>query len=100
MEASILFDVFDWLWRHTPDVAIVGILILVSVWTAVKINNFGHRFAATERLCNDIHNRQLPEIKTELNSMNDRLCKIELSLNTIITYLSTKSGKFNISDKS
>lgn len=109
MEGLIVTDVFNWLTGHFPDVAALVFLIIVVAWTAIKINNFGHRFTATEQLCNNIQTQQLPEIRAEIkevrremnerfSKIDERLFKIELSLNTIATYLSTKSGKFNIGD--
>ena len=94
-------ELLDWLWQHAPGL-LVFILIVAAIWLTLKINSFSHRLASTERVCNDINDRQkeMSKAMQEMNTqMNARFSKIELSLNTIMTYLSTKSGKFNIAEK-
>lgn len=95
---NVFTELLDWLWFHAPGLLVLFLIVGGCVWFAIKINDFSHRLGVTEKLCNDINTRQLPEIRTELKEINVRLSKIELSLNTIITYLSTKSGKFNIAE--
>lgn len=66
-----------------------------------RLTNVEVRLEATEKLVRDINDRQLPEIRNEIKNLqkemderfekvDQRFDKIELSLNTIITYLSTK----------
>jgi len=105
MKASIV-DGFSWLWDHKPDVAIVFFLIIMAVLVTNMIKNFMKRFEATEKLCVDIQKTmddrfskvddRFSKVEDRLSKVEDRLIKIELSLNTIITYLSTKSGKINL----
>ncbi len=89
MKTLIVTQVHDWLVNHFPDVTAFVFVVGVLVWLTIRINNFGHRFTATEQLCNDIHTRQLPEIRNRLDKIDERLSRIELSLNAIITFLST-----------
>jgi len=90
-------ELLDWLWQHAPGLLVLLLIVAGCIWLAFKINefaitlnNFDHRLTATEKLCN--------ELKEGQKEINSRLSKIELSLNTIITYLSTKSGKFNFGE--
>jgi hypothetical protein len=101
---TILANGFNWLSRQVPALALVVFIMISTVWVTVMITNFDNRLAKTEALCNDINARQLPDIRAEIKgvndriskleaSMNERLLRIELQLNTIITYIETKEGR-------
>ena len=93
---TILSNGLTWLTKHVPGVALVGFVMISVVWVTVLITDFNHRLAETERLCNDINTRQLPEIRAEMDrrfsEVDKRLLRIEMQLNTIITYIETKEG--------
>lgn len=90
MKNANIFDLLDLIWSHAPDIAVIAMFIGSIVWLTIKVTNFGHRLnnldrrvETTERLCNDINNRQLPEIR-------DRLTGIEKILIRLDTFLCTK----------
>jgi chromosome segregation ATPase len=72
-----MIDFFDWAWIHMPHLTAVGMIVFAAVWLTIKINNFGHRIDATERLCIDIQHRQLPEIRSEVFDLKGRMSKVE-----------------------
>jgi hypothetical protein len=98
----MLMDFFDWAWLHVPHLTLVGMIVFASVWLAIKVNNFGHRLNATERLCHDIHTRveerfakvedRISKVEDRLSKVEDRLSKIELTLVRIETYLATTTS--------
>ena len=94
---TILANGLGWLTKHVPGVSLVAFVMISVIWVTVLITNFNHRLGETERLCNDMNKRQLPEIRADIKrletTMNERLLRIELQLNTIITYLETKEGR-------
>ncbi|HEX8059337.1 MAG TPA: hypothetical protein VF473_00310 [Cyclobacteriaceae bacterium] len=94
---TLIANGISWLSRQIPALALMLFIMICTVWVTVVITDFNHRLAETERLCNDINTRQLPEINTRITkleaSMNERFLRIELQLQTIITYIETKEGK-------
>jgi len=100
---TLLANGINWLSRQVPGLAFVIFIMISTVWVTVMITNFSHRLSETERLVNDINTRQLPEIRMQIKDMkaemdkrfaaiDERLLRIELQLNTIITYIETKEG--------
>jgi len=87
-------ELLDWLWVHAPGLLVLVLIVAGCIWLTVNVNDFGNRLGATELLCNELNDRQ----KEMSREMNARFSKIELSLNTIITYLPTKSGKFHFEE--
>lgn len=93
---TLLANGINWLSRQVPGLAFVIFIMISTVWVTVMITNFSHRLSETERLVNDINTRQLPEMKANSDKkfaeIEQRLTRIELQLNTIITYIETKEG--------
>ncbi|HEX8059338.1 MAG TPA: hypothetical protein VF473_00315 [Cyclobacteriaceae bacterium] len=105
---SNLENGIEWLWNHKPDIAFVGIIVACAVWITTTVNTFDRRLYETERLCSDINERQLPEVRqelkeirveikeikeVELKSIKEDIVEIKLILKKIDTYLSTTSSK-------
>jgi hypothetical protein len=115
---TILANGLTRLTRHVPAVALVILLITAVVGATVAVTNFIHGVNETHRLVEDINNRQLPDLRKEMDRRFDvmdkkfsdklsevdkkfsdkfseadaRLQRIELQLNRIITYIETKEG--------
>ena len=91
---TIFANGLSWLTKNVPGVALIGFLMVSVFWFGVKVTAFEYGLAETERVCNDINTRQLPEIRSEMDrrfsEIDKRLLKIEIQLNTIITYIETR----------
>ncbi len=104
-----------WLWNHKPDVAIAGALVAGAIWITSAVNSAQSRLATTERLCNDMNERQLPEIreqirevrgeiketrdemkqmKEEITEIKQDVIEIKLFMKKIDTYLSSTDKKY------
>lgn len=86
----------NWLNKHVPGLGFITFLMISVIWVTVMITNFTHRLSETERKCDDISTRQLPEIRAEMDrrfsKVDERLQKIELQLNRVVIYIETKEG--------
>lgn len=75
-------ELFDWLWQDMQGLLVLTLIVVGFIWLAftvsefaVRLNSFDNRLTARESLCNDINNRQLPEVHAELKEINVRLSK-------------------------
>jgi hypothetical protein len=99
---SIVESGMEWLWSHKPDIALVGVVLACAIWITSTVNSFEHRLAETERVCNVMTERQLPELRieikemkeTELREIKEDIVEIKLILKRIDTYLSITSEKY------
>lgn len=91
---TIIEHLLEWLWKHKPDVAFVGVLLACTVWITLSIENFNDRLDRTERLCNDIDQHQLPEIRSDIRQMKEDIVEIKLFMKKMDTYLATTSDKY------
>jgi hypothetical protein len=115
MNDTTLLPDFKWLFNQNPNTAFLAVLLGFSIWMSIKmtqfngqltefeirLNGFEGHLTVTENLVRDINERQLPEIRNDIKNLqkemdarfekvDERFDKVELSLNTIITYLSAK----------
>ncbi len=99
--------IFEWLWSHRPDMAVICMFACGISWAAVSVNNFDNRLTTAERELPEIR-AEMKEIRTEMHSrfeeiderfeeiderfeeIHKRFDRIELTLNTVVTYLSVK----------
>jgi septal ring factor EnvC (AmiA/AmiB activator) len=87
MQDSLIVNFLDQAWKRVPVLVAVGFIVYFIVWITIGVTNFANRVNATAELTNDIHTKQLPEIRERLTGVETRLTGVETRLNGVETRL-------------
>ena len=83
MNDSIFTTGFKWLWNHRPDVAIIIIIIVASIWITENVHDFSHRLDMTEEVCKDLRNdmdEKFKQVDQGFEAVDKRFEKVDQRL--------------------